>query len=229
MMRDASDASISQGKQGQERITIKGSARSMHNGLTIGLGRLSSLHPAMKIALGAVVTVVVAAIAFFYFPQRPTVDLFYTHTAENNSFFQAQNRSPFTKEITVKSFAISTARFGTIGYDKFDEDLADNHSVVAGYDLKSITVPAATDTEPYLCSQLRSVGFFLNYGKVEHGKLPQISTPDRAQQIANDLSCSFTVSEASPGAVPVNYTQSVECSRVSWVSDCVSSVLSSPN
>jgi hypothetical protein len=184
----------------------------------------------LKSTLVAVTAMIAIATGVLFYSLRPAVDVTYDHMAGDSIFFEARNNGIPAKTISIDVFVLSTAKFGRIAYDEFEEPLAGNHTVVAGGEAKNIVVAAPADTQPYLCSQLRSIGFFLDYGKLSNGKLVENSTPRRAQDIIDDLRCSFTISETTPAQTDaLTHKVRTNCSKVSWLSDCVATVLPAAN
>lgn len=170
-----------------------------------------------------------AAVVVFY-PRRPAVEVRYDGIASEVLLFHAENHSALPILLEIEKFEVSTLKFGKIGYDRFDVRFAKNTTVVASNGSTSIAIPAPTGTQPYLCSQLRSIGFFLDYGPLRNGRLPERFSAERTKQIASDLRCSFTVSEARAAEKnPAEYELRLACDKVSWINDCVATVLSSAN
>jgi hypothetical protein len=178
----------------------------------------------------AATTVIVAgtAVVLFY-PQRSAFEVRYDPMASNVLLFHAENHGALPISAAIDKFVVSTLKFGKIGYDQFDVPLAKNRTMVAGSGTASIAIPAPTGAQSYLCSQLRSIGFFLDYGQLENGKLLERFAPGRAKQIASDLRCSFVISEASPAASAAEYEIHPPCDKIAWINDCVATVLSSSN
>jgi hypothetical protein len=181
----------------------------------------------------ALVTVIVAfagvAVVVFY-PLRPAVELRYDRIASDVLLFHAENHGALPILLDIEKFEVSTLKFGKIGYDRFDVRFAKNSIVVAGNESTSIAIPTPTGTQPYLCSQLRSIGFFLDYGPLRSGRLPERFSAERTKQIASDLGCSFSISEAGAAAKnTAKYEIRLACDKVPWISDCVATVLSSAN
>jgi hypothetical protein len=194
------------------------------------LAWLVSLRIELLSALVAVMTMLAIAAGVLFYSPRPAVDVMYDHMAGESIFLEAKNDGLSAKTVSIDAFVLSTAKFGKIAYDEFEARLADNHIVVPGGEAKSIVTFAPADTQPYLCSQLRSIGFFLNYGKLSNGRLLGNSTPHLAQHIVDDLRCSFTILETTPAETsPLTYKVRTNCSKVSWLSDCVASVLPAAN
>jgi hypothetical protein len=194
------------------------------------LKRLFGQRLWLKSTLVTVMVAVGGAAAVLFYPQRPAVDVRYDRTASDVLLFHAENRGASPILLGIEKFAVSTLKLGKIGYDQFEVRFAKNSTVVAGGGATSIAIPVPTGTQPYLCSQLRSIGFFLDYGQLQSGRLPEPSTPERTKQIASDLHCSFTISEAGPAAKnAAEYEIRLACDKVAWINDCVATVLSSSN
>jgi hypothetical protein len=181
----------------------------------------------------ALVTVVVAfggaAVVVFY-PRRPALEIRYDRTASEVLLFHAENHGALPISLEIKKFEVSTLKVGKVGYDRFDLRFAKNSAVVAGNGSTNIAIPAPIGAQPYLCSQLRSIGFFRDYGSLRNGRLLERLSAERTRQIASDLRCSFTISEAGAAANnPAEYEVRLACDTVPWISDCVATVLSSAN
>ena len=180
-------------------------------------------------ALVAAIAAAGTTVVVFHSP-RPAVEVQYDRIVSDVLHFRAENRGASPILLGVEKFAVSTLKFGKIGYDQFDVRFTKNSTAVAGNGATSIAIPVPTGTQPYLCSQLRSIGFFLDYGKLRSGRLPEPFTAQRAKQIANDLRCSFTISEAGTAAKnAAEYEFRLACDKVPWINDCVATVLSSAN
>jgi hypothetical protein len=189
-----------------------------------------SLRFHLKSALVAAMTIIAIAIGALFYPLRHAVEVTYNHMAGDTLFFETKNDGLSAKTVKIDTFVLSTAKFGKLSYDEFEARLADNHTVVAGGEAKSIVIAAPADTQPYLCSQLRSIGFFLNYGKLINGKLLGNSTSHWAQHIVDDLRCSFRISETTPAETNIlTYTVRTNCNKVRWLFDCAASVLPTVN
>jgi hypothetical protein len=181
------------------------------------------------VSISVMATLGGVAVAFLY-PRGPVVEVRYDRTTNESLLFQAENPGSSPIALVIEKFVVSTLKLGKIGFDQFEIQFAKNGAIVAGNAATGISVPVPKGAQPYLCSQLRSIGFFRDYGEVRDGKLPGRSSPERAQQIARDLRCSFTISEAVAAAGhPAEYTAGLACDRVAWIRDCVAGVLSSSN
>jgi hypothetical protein len=180
----------------------------------------------LKGALLAVIIALGGAAFVGFYPRRLTVEIRYDHTASDVLLFQVKNRGGLPILLRMDKFEVSTMKFGKIGYDRFEVRFAKNSTLVAGGQATSIAAPAPAGAQSYLCSQLRSIGFFLDYGQLRNGKLPEPSTPDRTKQIANGLRCSFTISEAGPDDKnTVEHEIRSACDNVAWINGCVATVL----
>jgi hypothetical protein len=184
----------------------------------------------LKSALVTVMVAVGGAVVVLFYPHRPAVEVRYDRMASGVLLFHAGNRGASPILLNIEKFVVSTMKLGKIGYDQFEVRFAKDSTVVAGGGATSIAVPVPTGTQSYLCSQLRSIGFFLDYGQLRNGRLPEPFTPERTKQIASDLRCSFTISEAGPADKnAVEYEIRSACDNVAWINDCVATVLSDPN
>jgi hypothetical protein len=179
--------------------------------------------------LAATTAIVAGAAVVLFHPQRSVVEVRYDRMASNVLLFHAENHGALPISAAIDKFVVSTLKFGKIGYDQFEVQFAKNSATVAPSGTASIAIPTPTGAQSYLCSQLRSIGFFLDYGRLENGKLPERFAPGRAKQIASDLRCSFVLSEAGPAASRAEYEIHPPCDQIAWINDCVATVLSSSN
>lgn len=183
--------------------------------------------------IGALVTVMVTfagAAGVMFYPQRPAVEVRYDRMASEVMIFHVENRSDLPILLGIEKFVVSTLKLRTIGFDRFEVQFANNSAVVAGTGSTSIAIPVPSGAQPYLCSQLRSIGFFLNYGQLRNGRLREPLSPERTKQMADDLRCSFAISETSTAAKnPAEYEFGVACDKVAWINACVATVIWSAN
>ncbi len=124
-------------------------------------------------ALVAVIVAAGGAAVVLFYPRRPTVEVRYDRIASDVLLFRAENRGALPILLGIEKFVVSTLKFGKIGYDQFDVRFPKNSTVVASNGSTSIAIPVPTGAQPYLCSQLRSIGFFLDYGQLRSGRLPE--------------------------------------------------------
>ena len=156
----------------------------------------------------------------------------YQQTIGNTSHFRVVNHENSLRFIRMHRFVVSTAKFGNLEPDEFESKFTDpGRFVPAGVEM-AIAVNAAEDTGEYLCSSLRSIGFFAKYGTMKGGRLlpDERAVSLRNQQILGDLSCRFRYFNFEPKP---NYFDNrglrVSCGRVPWIVACVSQVLPAGN
>jgi hypothetical protein len=182
---------------------------------------------ALKIAVLSAI-LLLGAVHLWFRWRSPDVTVAYSQTVGNTSLFRVANRGSARRFIRMNRFLVSTAKFGNLEPDEFESKLSDLGRFVSAGTEMAIAVDAAGDTEEYLCSSLRSIGFFAKYGSLKQGRLLADERPAslRNQQILGDLNCRFRFFdfEAKPESFD-NRTLRVPCDRVSWVAACVSEIL----
>jgi hypothetical protein len=165
------------------------------------------------------------------------VQVSFQGTFDNASRFVAHNSGRSEQFVRIARFVLSTARFGKLDWDEFESRMADPGRFVPPAASAEFSVDAPVDTEEYLCSSLRAIGFFAQYGALNEGRLVPDGEPAslRTRKIVEDLSCSFDVADRD-SSVDSNVRQKdansnarqkipVPCGQVRWISDCVSQLM----
>ncbi len=192
------------------------------------LKRLAGRQLWLTGALVAAVAAVAGAAVLAFYPRRPMLDVRYDGIKDEVSLFHADNQGASPITLGIEKFVVSTLKFGKVGFDQFEVQFAENSVLVAGHASAGIAIAAPAGTRPYLCSQLRSAGFFRDYGPLSNGRLAERFSAERAKQIASDLRCSFTISEAGPpDRKAAEHDIRSACEKVGWINDCVATALSS--
>ncbi|MBU6461278.1 MAG: hypothetical protein KGK01_07410 [Bradyrhizobium sp.] len=163
-----------------------------------------------------------------------SVEVTFQGMSDDVSRFAVYNGNRSKQFVRVTRFVLSTARFGKLDWDDFDSKIADPGRFVPAAGRIDFSVVAPADTGEYLCSSLRAIGFFAQYGALKNGRLT--AGPARAstaKKIIEDLSCSYdfsnkkqpmeSVSQKDDGS-DVTQTIHVPCGQVGWVSECVSQI-----
>jgi hypothetical protein len=177
--------------------------------------------------LAATLASVAGAAGVLFYQKRSTIEVRYDGATGNDLLFHAENHGALPISAAIDKFVVSTLKLGKVGYDQFEVELAKNGTLVAGGGTARITIPEPSGAQPYLCSQLRSIGFFLDYGRLSNGKLPERFSVGRAERIASDLRCSFAISETGPTATKAKYEIRPACDQIAWINQCVASVFAS--
>jgi hypothetical protein len=163
------------------------------------------------------------------------VEVSFDGTFGEFSRFVAKNDGRSEQFVRIPRFALSTAKFGKLDWYELDSKIADNGRLVPPGRRVEFSVAVPVNISEYLCSSLRAIGFFAQYGTLKNGRLMLAGgSATVAKKILEDLSCSYDVSnkaldDANARRVEtrsnVTPTVRVPCSQVNWISDCVSQVV----
>lgn len=163
-----------------------------------------------------------------------SVEVSFQGMSDDVSRFVAYNGNRSEQFIRVTRFVLSTARLGKLDWDEFESKIADPGRFVPAAGRIDFSAAAPADTGEYLCSSLRAIGFFAQYGALKKGRLTEgAERASTAKKIIEDLSCSYdfsnkkqpieSVSQKDDGW-DVTQTIHVPCGQVGWVSGCVSQI-----
>lgn len=156
------------------------------------------------------------------------IQISYRGSLNDSSRFLARNTGQSAQFVRITRFALSTAELGNLNSDEFESKIKDAGRLIPPAAIAEFTVNAPSDTETYLCSSLRAIGFFAQYGTLEKGRLKSSEEPIslRTQKMLGDLSCWFGMSNRSISHKHVDEERiSVPCAQVNWVSGCISQLM----
>jgi hypothetical protein len=173
-----------------------------------------------------------SSIAAYVLTRRSAIQLDFVRTIGNVSQFVVTNARSSQQFARITRFVISTAQFGNLSWEQFESRFSDVGRAIPAAGTINFTVEAPSDTEEYLCSSLRSVGFFAPYGAMANGKLLPNgqSLSNRGTAITHALTCWFNYTDLSTSQGPNDrWKIVVPCGHVDWILRCVSEVLPAPN
>ncbi len=163
------------------------------------------------------------------------VEVSFRGTLGNTSKFVVHNSGRSEQLVRIAHFVVSTARFGKLDWDEFETRTMDAGRVVSAEAIIEFSVDVPADTGEFMCSSLRAIGFFRDYGTLAKGSLTPDGEPasQRANKIVDDLSCSFDVRDYARGDAgrrtgsnsPPKQKIRVPCGQVSWISGCIAQVV----
>jgi len=183
--------------------------------------------------MGALVCgLMLSSIAAYVLTYRPSLKLFFVQTVGNSSQFIAKDPDEPLQFLRITRFVISTAKFGNLDSVQFESRLSDPGRSISREQTLDFKVDAPSDSEEYLCSSLRSVGFFAKYGTMKEGRLlpNEQPRPARVAQVIKGLTCRFNYSNRSSSDDPDGrWAIGVPCTHVDWIFRCVSEVLPPDN